>query len=334
MFWLCLTLFSGFMNGSFPVPMKYVKKWDWEHTWSIWSFWAFLILPCIIALLTVPNIFHIYAAESKIVIKVFLIGCIYGIAAITFGLGIKHLGMALGFAIIMGLTTSIGSLIPLFIVNTKPTPEQLRYLYTGIITIVFGIAFCSYAGHLKEINIAKIQTTFRSSEKSFLKGLLLCILAGISGPCLNIAFIYGSTLMQKSQELGTNPIFSTNPIWAIALPGAFLVNLSYCVFLMISKKNYGSVFASETGRNWLLTLLMGIAWMGSVILYGISSVKLGKIGSSIGWAAFLGTAIIVGNIWGLFTGEWKNCSRLSLFTLITGVLVIGAGIAILACGRG
>ena len=34
---LILLLVAGGMDGSFALPMKYVRGWKWEHTWPIWS---------------------------------------------------------------------------------------------------------------------------------------------------------------------------------------------------------------------------------------------------------------------------------------------------------
>ncbi len=32
---LLLTVLAGVMNGSFPLPMRYMHKWAWENIWTV-----------------------------------------------------------------------------------------------------------------------------------------------------------------------------------------------------------------------------------------------------------------------------------------------------------
>ena len=49
-------LIAGLLNGSFVVPMKKMKGWHWESTWLVFSTVGLLIVPWLIALLTVPHL--------------------------------------------------------------------------------------------------------------------------------------------------------------------------------------------------------------------------------------------------------------------------------------
>jgi L-rhamnose-H+ transport protein len=332
MVWFLVNVFAGFLNGSFPLPMKYVRSWKWEHTWSMWSFWAFLILPIVITYLTVPHVLDIYSGNLGTVAMVFGVGCCYGIGAISFGLGVASLGMALGLSIIMGLTTSVGSLLPLAFMDT--TGIALWPIFLAVFTIVLGILICSYAGHLKEkMSLTNVSSDKIQKQGHFARGLLICIIAGIGGACLNFAFTTGAPLTDKAADYGVSSYWTANTVWAIALPGAFLVNAGYCVYLMLKNQNVKQLLARGSGRNWALALLMGIAWTGSVLLYGIAADKLGRIGPSIGWASFLGTAIVIGNIWGIITGEWKDSGKKALTILLVGVLFIIVGVGITAYSK-
>lgn len=42
---LMLVLLAGGMNGSFAVPMKYLRGWQWEHAGFCGRFWGCLSFP-------------------------------------------------------------------------------------------------------------------------------------------------------------------------------------------------------------------------------------------------------------------------------------------------
>ena len=335
MFWFILAVTSGVLNGSFTLPMKYTRKWKWEHTWGIWSVWALLILPLLIVLFTVPDVERVYSGELGRLLLVFVIGCGWGIGAITFGMGVHYLGIALGFAIIMGITTSVGSLIPLILASSNNFQASVFFsVITGILLMVLGIGICSLGGHLRDKRQNPNLNNGNSSEKaSFMKGLLICVIAGLTGPCINFAFVSGAPLIEKAINLGVSSTFASNVVWAIALPGGFLVNFGYCCCLIYRNKNKDLFCDIGTGINWFFTMCMGLAWTGSIILYGIATTKFGRLGPAVCWAAFLGMAIVTGNIWGLVTGEWKQSGKKPLLLMFAGVVLVLLGICILGLGK-
>jgi len=111
---ILLLVAAGIMNASFTLPMKFTQKWAWENTWTVWTVCALLILPTLAALLTIPNLGTVYKnAGAQNVIMVASCGLAWGIAQVLFGLAVHAIGIALGFAIVLGLSAAIGSLIPL-----------------------------------------------------------------------------------------------------------------------------------------------------------------------------------------------------------------------------
>jgi L-rhamnose-H+ transport protein len=278
MFWFILAILAGVLNGSFTLPMKYTRKWRWEHTWGMWSGWALLILPVLVAVLTVPDISEIYSGDRGRVVLVFIIGCGWGIGAITFGMGVHYLGIALGFSIIMGLTTSVGSLIPLVLLSMDDFDvSTFLIVLAGVLLIIFGICVCSLAGHFRDKTGG-----IASERKSFLKGVIICIIAGLMGSFINFAFIFGMPLIEKANSLGVSPMFSGNVVWMATLPGGFLINFGYCCYLMNKNKNAKLLLADNIQTHWLFTFLMGLSFFGSITLYGIATIKLGRLGPAVG----------------------------------------------------
>jgi L-rhamnose-H+ transport protein len=94
---LMLLVVAGVMNASFTLPMKFTKKWAWENTWTVWTLFALLILPPIIAYLTIPNLGVVYSkAGTEVIVLVAMCGLAWGVAQVLFGLAVNAIGIALG----------------------------------------------------------------------------------------------------------------------------------------------------------------------------------------------------------------------------------------------
>ena len=65
---------------------------------------------------------------------------------------------------------------------------------------------------------------------------------------------------------------------------------------------------------------MGFLWFGSIILYSISTVKLGDLGTSIGWPLFLASIVVASTSFGVLTGEWKRTGTRPIRFMILGVV--------------
>src|SRR3982751_1760317 len=116
---------GGFASGSFYMPYKKVKGWSWESFWIVGGLFSWLIVPPLAAYLTIPNFADIIAATPGDVIrKTFLMGMLWGIGGLTYGLGVRYLGVALGSSIILGLCSVFGALIPSIYYNFVPTPGK------------------------------------------------------------------------------------------------------------------------------------------------------------------------------------------------------------------
>src|SRR5215475_2770013 len=104
---------GGFASGSFYIPFKKVKGWSWESYWIIGGLFSWLIVPPLAAWLTIPHFGEIIShTDGTTLCLTFLFGILWGIGGLTYGLGVRYLGVALGSSIILGLCSIFGSLIP------------------------------------------------------------------------------------------------------------------------------------------------------------------------------------------------------------------------------
>src|SRR5437868_15375825 len=97
------------------LPMKWTRHWAWENSWLVFASTAYLLCPWLLILTTIPQAFEVYRHSSAgSLITVMLFGLGWGLGAVTFGLGVDAVGLALGFAIILGVAGSTGALLPLW----------------------------------------------------------------------------------------------------------------------------------------------------------------------------------------------------------------------------
>lgn len=322
-----LVLIAGFFQGSFVLPMTLTKKWEWEHSWGTFSLFGMLIFNWILALLLIPNILSIYqSVASQDIITLILFGAGWGVGAILFGLGMDRLGMALGYPIIMGLIASIGSLIPMLIFFPE-TLIQARgiALLGGMVITIIGIIFCSRAGAQKN---PEKKSSSKIESKDFAGGLIIAIFAGILSCLPNVGMAFGTNVIEAAKLSGVSDTFAGNVVWSLFYTIGFIVNFGYCIFLMFKRKTGKSYFSEQTNRNLLLGIFMAIMWIGSFYLYGMSTAKLGQWGMIVGWPLFISLSIVVGNLWGIWRGEWKDASPKAKALLYRGIIILLAAVII------
>jgi L-rhamnose-H+ transport protein len=324
-----LAVTGGMLNGSFTAPMKFTKNWVWENTWLIYSFIGLLCIPVAIALISVPNLMEVYRVASPTAVALALLfGFGWGIGSVLFGLGISMLGMALGFAIILGLTAALGSLIPLVVLS----PDALgtargASVLIGLAIVVLGISLCARAGGLKSES-----PSGNLSRTQYRTGLLICIGSGVFNAMLNLALAFGAPVAEAAAQHGATPSAAQNAIWALAVGAGSIANIGYTLFLLFRNKTWGSFVASRSGRNALLATTMGVLWMAGISVYGAGAAALGDLGPVMGWPLFMSMVIITGNVWGFATGEWSQAPRAALRLNLMGVGVLIVAIVVISVG--
>ncbi|WP_430817761.1 L-rhamnose/proton symporter RhaT [Carboxylicivirga sp. RSCT41] len=324
---MLLVVMAGTFSGTFAIPFKFNTRWQWENNWIIWTVFALLVTPWIVSLITVPDLFSIYADSMDNVLLVALFGTIWGIGAILFGRGIHYLGVSLSLPIMLGLINSVGTIMP--IVYKDPAallePSGLQIIL-GVAILLVGIVIVSIAGSKKD---ARQNESSDASGKSFTLGIIVCILAGIFGPMVNFAFVFGEPMQLKAIESGTSSSFASNTIWSIALTCGFIANFIYCLYLL-QKNKTAKLFKKSAPAYWFWAALSGVIWYCSVMFYGMGSNKLGDLGASVGWALMQSLAIIAGNVSGILAGEWKGANKSAVRIMVGGMLVLIAGVLVIA----
>jgi L-rhamnose-H+ transport protein len=306
-------LVAGLMNGSFAVPMKWTRKWAWENIWLAWSLIALILFPFLLTSFTIPHPAELYRQSDHVtLVLVCLSGVGWGAGQLLFGLGIKRVGMALGFAIVIGLAAVMGSLVPLAMVSGHATSPSSWQLIAGILVVLAGVGLCSYAGSLKDPD----RSTSASDPRI---GILFCVLAGVGGALINVGMVIGMPLARLASSENVPISQQTNLIWLPLLAAGFLTTAIYCSWLLTKNRTWRLFTAPGSLSHWLLAVVMAICWFGSVELYGMAVGGLGSLGPALGWPIFLSSSIAGANTWGFATGEWRHVKGRPLRLMLAGI---------------
>ncbi len=336
---IILAIIAGIINGSFPAPMKYAKVWKWENIWSVWAFFGMVVFPWAVVFLTIPDpwdVYHGVALKSLLLMVGFGIG--FGLAQIFFGLGIAAIGMALNFAIAIGISTVLGFLVPLLVSHRERVfTAQGAMIFLGAFLILIGIVGCAIAGKMKDTHQAGTEQRPREStavSMSFGTGLFICVLAGLGSPLINFGLAFGEPLLTRAAGQGVSPSSQPNVIWAPVVSAAFIPYIIYCIYLWNKNKTTNLFVAPGTALNFVYGAIMGLLWFSSTVIYGAVTARLGVMGPILGWPLFMSAIIIASNVWGMATGEWKGSGSKALNTMFGAIffLILGFG-ALAYAGR-
>ncbi len=321
---ILLAVLSGICNGLFTAPMKVERRWKWENIWFGFIVVACLLLPAAIVFSTVRNPGEVFAqAPSSAVYSALGFGFAWGFGAICFGRSVDTLGVSIANSLVIGLSSALGSLVPIFLTVGFRLNLQETVLFGGVLVFLIGTSLCGKAGRLRDD--AKTSLTHPS-----LRGYVFAICAGLMSAVFNIGYALALPIADTGVRLGHSRFEATNCIWLLMLAAGALPNIVYCWLLMI---RYGSAKLLSTpplGRSLIIVTLMGLLWGGSIFLYGAATPRLGSIGPSIGWPLSLAVGLLVANLMGLLLGEWRDAKPNAIRTMNLGILTLLCAIVLCA----
>jgi len=344
--------FGGFASGSFYLPFKKVKGWAWESFWIVGGIFSWLIVPPLAAYLTIPAFAEIIkATDGKIILLTYFFGLLWGIGGLTYGLGVRYLGVSLGSTIILGLCSVFGALVPAVYYQFSPqdgkdtiglmgSTDWGHYVLIGILICVIGIIICGRAGTLKERDLAKEGAAVNENKDyRFGMGIFVAIVSGVLSACFNFGQEAGKTMADDANHLWQvahhsteSFLFQNNVIYVVILWGGLTTNFIWCMILNARNKTFGDYTNKKTPllKNYIFSALAGTTWFLQFFFYGMGASKLGNGASS--WILHMAFIILIANMWGIVLKEWKGVSKKALTTLIMGIVVII--LSILLVGRG
>ena len=202
-----------------------------------------------------------------------------------------------------------------------------------------GLVLVALAGQRKESqSIAEAadsgsrEARTESKQGSYIGWVLMAVLAGILSAGLNFSFAFGQGVAAAAHAAGASTANATYAVWALAMLGGMTPNIVYPLLLCFRHRSWG-IFLTAPKSDVGLSVLLGVLFMGSTVLYGLGAVRLGLLGTSIGWGIMQIMQIVVGNLSGFLTGEWKQAGATTVRLMLAGIAILVAASVMMAYGN-
>ncbi|HSI77738.1 MAG TPA: L-rhamnose/proton symporter RhaT [Lunatimonas sp.] len=336
---------GGMAAGSFYMPYNKVKKWAWESYWMVGGLVSWLILPPLAAWLTIPNFVQIIQASADSVFSfTFLMGLLWGVGGLSYGLGIRYLGMSLGSSVVLGFSAAFGALVPSVYYTFTPIEGKVSFtdmlqtpggqvVLLGVLVCLLGIAICGKAGMMKENELSDEQKKTSISEFNLVKGLAVAILSGILSSFFNFGIEAGKPFADEAVLSGHDPLYQNNVTFVVILWGGLVTNLVWTSILSIKNKSYLDFTNRETPivKNIVFSSLAGSIWFLQFFFYGMGESLLGNGASS--WILHMSMIILTANLWGIYRKEWKGVADKTKWTITVGIVVIILSVVLVGVGN-
>ena len=311
---------------------------------SRWKVVPFVALP-LAAYLTVPGFATIIQHTPWSVIGyTIMFGLLWGIGGLTYGLGVRYLGMSLGNSVVLGFCSAFGALVPSLYYNFYPKKGKTSFhdllttswgmiVLAGVIICLLGIYISGRAGMMKEKELPDEEKKKSVAEFSLAKGLTVAIISGILSACFNFGIEAGKPMAEAAVAAGFNPLYQNNVIYVTLLWGGLATNFIWCMILNAGNGSFGDYVNRQTPllHNYLFSALAGTTWFLQFFFYGMGESKLGNGASS--WILHMAFIILVANMWGILRREWKGVSTRTRWTITIGIATILLSVIVVGIGN-
>jgi L-rhamnose-H+ transport protein len=73
--------------------------------------------------------------------------------------------------------------------------------------------------------------------------------------------------------------------------------------------------------------------MGCIVFYGAGASFLGKLGTAVGWLILMAVTVLIGNLWGVITGEWEQAPKEAKQRMMQGFLLLVGSVILVGLGK-
>lgn len=317
--WLTLCL-AGAINAGFALPMKFMRRWSWENTWLVWSCFALLIFPLALAALTIPNFPLLLLLQRAALMKMVLFGALWGAGQVLFGLALDAIGISLATLIMLGVSTGIGTLVPMMAAGGGETPVRMLTILAALALAIGGVVLCAFAGRGRE-----------ADRRNAARGIACAVAAGLGAGLFNFSMAFGGTLVEQALRAGCAPAMAQLAAWAPFLAAGSVANLGYCGLRLRAHGSYRNFTRHASLRYWLGGILMAALWLGSALLYGAAVGQIGRWGAIFAWPIYMSLIVLGTFAVGAMTGEWRRASRRSRMLLGGGLVALVFAVVVITC---
>ena len=253
---------GGFCSATNFIPFRRIKRWSWEVYWIIQGFAAWIVAPSLLAWIFIPHAWsilgEIWRTQPSSIGYAILFGVLWGVGGITFGLAIRYLGIALGYAIALGLCAFFGTLVPPIYhreIGTLLHQTSGKIILLGVFICLIGVAVNGAAGYSKENEITPEEKAEAGErDYNFGKGIAIAVLAGFMSSFFAFGLDAGKPIGDLTAThlvaagLGSRLVLKNLPILIVVLLGGFITNFIWSSILIFQNSSIRQFFG-EPGVN-------------------------------------------------------------------------------------
>ena len=368
---------GGFCSATNFIPFRQIKRWSWEVYWIIQGFAAWIIAPTLLASIFVPHLWRILGTawhnDPSSIGYAVLFGVLWGVGGITFGLAIRYLGIALGYAIALGLCAFFGTLVPPVYhreIGTLFHQTSGRVILLGVFICLVGVAVNGAAGYSKEQEITPEEKAEAGErDYNFGKGIAIAVLAGFMSSFFAFGLDAGKPIaaLAKTELLATGrlDLWANLPVLIVVLLGGFLTNFIWSSILIFQNESIRQ-FAGEPGINpmraaatsgdtlvdfdpldastydrlapaTLVSNYLFAAMAGIIWYFQFFFYSMGqtKMGKYdfSSWTLHMASIIIFATLWGLVLKEWHGTSTRTKLLVSCGLMLLVGSTVVVGYGN-
>jgi L-rhamnose-H+ transport protein len=252
-------------------------------------------------------------------------------------LTMRYLGLSLGMAIALGLTTVIGTLgPPLFhgTLGSLAATSNGKVTLLGIAIALLGIVIVALAGRAKA-QAAAAAPDAPIAEFNLRKGFFIALFSGIMSGCFAWGLDAGQPIRAASLAAGTSSLWQGLPVLCVVLSGGLTTNLIWCAGLIYSNRSAHQWFRTPPSggkaallRNYLLAAGGGTLWYLQFFFYTMGESQMGRYAFS-SWSLHMASIILFSTLWGFALREWAGSSLKARRLIWSGIaLLVGSTVLI------
>ena len=340
---------GGLSAASCYLPFRGIRRWPWEIYWLVQGVFSWLVAPLLFAAILVPGtraVLH-HAAPATLAYACFW-GAMWGIGGLLFGLGVRYLGIALGYTIALGFSTVCGTLVPPLFAGSLGAIALERsgqVTLSGVALCLFAIVLSGLAGQRKERELARAQAEQAASPGGearlrFGRGALVAAFAGIMSACFAYGLAAGKPISEATRVLlaqqGRSELWQSLPVLIVVLWGGFATNALWCAGLLLRNRSAAEFTGKGLGArqltlNYTFAAAAGLLWYLQFFFYSMGQTRMGPYDFS-SWTLHMSATILFATLWGAVLHEWRGTSARTRLLgaagfalLIASTVVVGYG---------
>jgi L-rhamnose-H+ transport protein len=317
-------------------PQRYLHKWSWQTYWLLQAAACWLVLPWIFACLTIPELGAVLAEAPKdAMLKSYLLGVLYGVGGIAFGIAIRHIGYSLTYALAISISCVLGTLLPPLLAGKLGETlgsQSGMLVISGVLLGGGAMIVTGFAGFRRERETSGDvgKTPFNARV-----GLPIVLLAGVLSAVFNFSLQAAAPVAEVAARHGAG-YFQGNVIYLFSNSGAFTTTLIYAGWLATRGKTWGEFIRTSDGtglvRNYLLSFLTGLLWYLQFFFYGLGHVRMGRFEFS-SWAIHMIILILLSCGFGVAIGEWKSARKTTKLLVTASIALLLGAVGLISYGN-